>query len=270
MRSWARRVKKKLPVTSYQLRVTRFVITIHDVGFARIPWAYSRFDRWYQHLTTKFAIRNSRSAIQIIVPSEFTKRELVELYRVNPDRIMVVPHATTYDAPTSYKLRATSSLDPCGFPYILSIGRIEKKKNTLGMIKWFEGRSMKEEGRSAGDDVQVIPSNFKLHTSNLHYMLIGPDGYGADEVYAYLASRPELQSRVHILGYVPEQKKWQLLAGARSLLHLSHYEGFGLPIAEAQVLGVPVMTSYQPPATSYESNRTWHDVARNTWQALLA
>ena len=252
-----------LPVTSYQLPVTKFVITIHDVGFRRIPWAYSPFDRWYQHTMTKYEVRRKKYEVQIIVPSEFTKRELVELYHVNPHRIIVIAHATTYNTPTSYKLssrspegrQATSSFDPCGFPYILSIGRIEKKKNTLGMIKAFErGEFLKT------DNLQ--------HTTT-HYMLIGPDGYGADEVYRYLADRPDLQARVHILGFVSEQRKWQLLAGARALLHLSHYEGFGLPIAEARALGVPVLTSYELHGTKYEQNRTWTDVARETWQVVM-
>lgn len=48
---------------------------------------------------------------------------------------------------------------------------------------------------------------------------------------------------VHILGFVEEVDLVLLLNGAKGLLLPSFYEGFGLPILEAQACGVPVITS---------------------------
>ncbi len=50
--------------------------------------------------------------------------------------------------------------------------------------------------------------------------------------------------KIKELGYVSEEEKWQLLAGADIFLFPSFYEGFGLPVLEAQTVGVPVVTSY--------------------------
>ncbi len=234
--------------------IRKLVITVHDVGFARIPWAYPPFERWYQDIMTKFEIRNSKWGVRVIVPSEFTKKELIELYSVAPDRITVIPHASSVTGSRIQKIESRSGVDACGFPYILSIGRIEKKKNTLGMIQAFEGGKL-EIG------------NKKLDIDACHYVLIGSDGYGADEVYAYLATRPELQSRVHLLGYVPEERKRRLLVGAQALVHLSHYEGFGLPIAEARAAGVPVIATREW-ADLETAERDWDAVARDTWKVL--
>ena len=52
-----------------------------------------------------------------------------------------------------------------------------------------------------------------------------------------------LPERIHLLGYVPEPQLPALLQGARLFCFVSLYEGFGLPILEAQAAGVPVMTA---------------------------
>ncbi len=205
------------------------------------------------------------------MPSEFTKSELMEFYRIAPDRITVIPHATVFQSSPSTGSGHNGVLpersrrpvtDACGKPFVLSIGRIEKKKNTLGMIQAFEQfLATSSSPLGASGEWQVAKDS--------HYLLVGPDGYGADEVYEYLALRPELQSRVHLLGYVSEERKQELLIGAQALVHLSHYEGFGLPIAEAQACKIPVITNYQLPITNYQSFRTWHHVARETLECLL-
>ena len=45
------------------------------------------------------------------------------------------------------------------------------------------------------------------------------------------------------LGYVSEEEKWELLRNAEGFLFPSLYEGFGLPVLEAQSVGAPVLTS---------------------------
>jgi len=63
------------------------------------------------------------------------------------------------------------------------------------------------------------------------------------DVEEYLAERPNLASRVKFLGYVAEEDKSALFAGAEIFVFPTFYEGFGLPIIEAQAVGTPVVTS---------------------------
>jgi glycosyltransferase involved in cell wall biosynthesis len=53
----------------------------------------------------------------------------------------------------------------------------------------------------------------------------------------------DLPDRIHRLGYVAEDELPPLLYGARLFCFVSLYEGFGLPVLEAQAAGVPVMTA---------------------------
>ena len=63
------------------------------------------------------------------------------------------------------------------------------------------------------------------------------------DVEEYLAKRPQLRDKVKFLGYIDEGEKRRLLAEAEIFLFPTFYEGFGLPILEAQAAGVPVITS---------------------------
>src|SRR2546427_6149138 len=62
---------------------------VHDLAFERHPEAYSVAERSYLRLTTRWAVLRCHL---LIVPSESTKADLVELYHVDQDRVRVVPH----------------------------------------------------------------------------------------------------------------------------------------------------------------------------------
>ncbi|MEK7580159.1 MAG: glycosyltransferase, partial [Patescibacteria group bacterium] len=66
----------------------KVITTIHDLGFERFPEAYTRWQRFYYRFAHRFAAEH---ATKIIVPSEFTKRELINLYNVSSEKIVVVP-----------------------------------------------------------------------------------------------------------------------------------------------------------------------------------
>ena len=59
----------------------------------------------------------------------------------------------------------------------------------------------------------------------------------------YLQTRFELKKKIRFLGYISEADKRALYAGAQIFLFPTLYEGFGLPILEAQAAGTAVITS---------------------------
>ena len=95
------------------------VVTVHDLSFERDPAAMGRRDRW---IFKRVVPRAARQARRVIAVSERTKRDLVELYGIPPERIAVIPHG----------------VDPAFSPggdgahdYLLYVGAIQARKDPL-------------------------------------------------------------------------------------------------------------------------------------------
>lgn len=112
-------------------------------------------------------------------------------------------------------------------PYILTLGRVEEKKNMLRCVESFSG--MLEEERWNGDLVCV-----------------GSFGYGADRIRARV-DELRIADRVHFLEWQDEETVAALLSRADVFYFPTVYEGFGMPVVEALDLGIPVACSDIPP-----------------------
>src|SRR5467141_3113602 len=99
---------------------------VHDLAFERYPDAYSLSERSYLKLTTRWA---ALRCPLLITPSESTRKDLVDLYHVAPERIRVVPHGG--GEPAERPVAPTKKLAEMGLdgPFVLQVGRIEARKN---------------------------------------------------------------------------------------------------------------------------------------------
>tara|TARA_B100000315_G_scaffold260236_1_gene320219 strand:+ start:14515 stop:15072 length:558 start_codon:yes stop_codon:yes gene_type:complete len=105
--------------------------------------------------------------------------------------------------------------------YLLAINSLDQRKNIDRQL-------------SAWRNIQNdIPSDLWL-------VLFG--GTEPSNIFSHSYPR-NIPSRVHIVGYVPDNVLAPLYAGAIVFLYLSMYEGFGLPVLEAMASGTPVLTS---------------------------
>ena len=75
-----------------------------------------------------------------------------------------------------------------------------------------------------------------------HLVIAGGRGWLSDPVFARIEEL-EVQDRVHVVGYVPEEEKRLWYGASTCFCYPSLYEGFGLPPLEAMACGVPVITS---------------------------
>ncbi|MEK9180941.1 MAG: glycosyltransferase family 1 protein [Patescibacteria group bacterium] len=194
------------------------IVTIHDVGFRVYPEFYSWIDIFYHRFSVWFA---SKFAHKIICISEFTKSELIKYYRTDPKKIVVIPLGI-YPSSVLRTPSPTRGEGGTADPFLLFIGRLEKKKNILGIIKAFELARKKIQ--------------------NLRLVFAGLPGHGFEVVQKYLTSN-NLREVVEIKGYIDEAEKQQLYARAFAFVFPTFYEGFGLPILEAQSRSCPVITS---------------------------
>lgn len=207
------------------------IVAIHGLEYEFCPKAYSWWGKFYM----RRVIKNScRWASKIICVSENTKRDLIKLYGVPADKIRVIYEgiSTNYEF---YEItnKKNSKFQILNSKFFLFIGRLEKRKNIIGIIRAFE--ILKEKYN--------IPHKL---------VLAGMPGYGYENI-KYQMSNVKCQDDIILTGFVSEKYKWELLENADVFLFLSFYEGFGLPILEAQSAGTPVVAgdnSSMPEVTS--------------------
>ncbi|MAG11256.1 MAG: hypothetical protein CMI52_00405 [Parcubacteria group bacterium] len=215
--SWEMRKHKDailfIPASAPPLIHPKLVVTIHDVGFAAMPKVYSWFDRKFQDWTTRRAVNH---ADLICTPSQFSKNEIKKYYDAKDAHIAIVPNALVVDEMSTPRKPSQA---------LLYIGRIEHKKNITTLIEAFE--ILKRSG------------------NNVELQLVGKPGFGYEEI-AQRIEQSIYKKDIHLLGYISQQKKSELLSQAGILLFPSWYEGFGIPILEAAAYGVPVIASNIP------------------------
>jgi glycosyltransferase involved in cell wall biosynthesis len=195
----------------------RTVTTIHDIAAVRFPQAYNMFERWY----SVYAARRSMTLPAVLTPSEFTKRELLEEIGGLADTITVTPlgFELTLDAAeidlSTYGIRT---------PYILSVGRLEEKKNTRRIVDAFA--RLKQDPEYA---------SYQL-------VLVGKPGHGYVAVEEAIAAAP-CRSDICMPDWLPPTVLGSLYRESALFVFPSLYEGFGIPILEAFAAGTPVLTS---------------------------
>ena len=207
-------------------RTKRLVMTVHDVAFRLFPETAPHSTlRWLRRLD-----RALRQAARIIVVSEQTKRDLLDQYRVSERQVVVVPNGVDVQAfqdITDSEVSAAREQLHIRGPYLLFLGGIEPRKNLPAVVRAFARLS---------SDVRpmLVIAGWRTEWN--------PEGW--TELQQTLGEIPSgIRSRIQVAGYVPEERKAALLAGAEALVYPSRYEGFGLQVLEAMAAGTPVLTS---------------------------
>ena len=211
--------------TNYSVPATghcRYVATIHDVAFMRVPRTFSPVHRKYLRSQVALSVRR---ADHIVVGSEAARGDLVQLAGVGLDRMTVIHHGVDdcYSVCTDQSY-LTGVRSRFGLPerYILYVGAIEAKKNIEALL----GASVPLVREGVVDGI----------------VLAGPDGRRADGIRK-LAAELGLEGRARFLGYVPQDSMRGLYGLARVFVFPSWFEGFGLPVLEAMACGTPVIVS---------------------------
>jgi len=199
----------------------RQVVSMHDVVPLDHPeWLSRQFAQWYRWLTPRLA----RSAKHIITISEYSKSRIVHHSGISPDKITVTLLAADRRFCPRTELETRTLLGPLNLPssrYVLSIGSIEPRKNTVRLLEaWRDIQARLEP------DLWLVVTGAK----------------GRSQVFSEVGLS-EIPPRVHFTDHVPDEVLPHLYSGATAFVYPSLYEGFGLPPLEAMASGVPVITS---------------------------
>lgn len=204
-------------------RRTKMVSTIHDVVFYSVPESYPPFQCKRQLWGAKRAVKY---ADRLVAVSQATKDELVRFFHATPEKITVSPLATTDDLTATPG--ATERLHLTKKKFFLFIGRLERKKNIVRLVRAFATLKRK---LGTGHPVELV--------------LAGLPGYGFEEIQQEIATSGCAES-IRLPGYIDDGTRGALLENARALVFPSLGEGFGLPVLEAMSKGTAVIASDLP------------------------
>lgn len=195
---------------------------IHDLNFEHYPKDLPFLVRkYYQHFFPKFA----HKAARIATVSEYSKQDISTTYGISSDKIDVVYNgAGDFFAPVSNpekqdtKQKYTHSSD-----FFLFIGSLHPRKNITRLFLAFD-----EFKKSTPSDVKLL--------------IVGEKYWWTSEIeHAY--KNMQFKEEVLFTGGLPHKELQNIIASALSLVYVSYFEGFGIPILEAMQCDVPVITS---------------------------
>lgn len=183
------------------------VTTVHDLA----PLKFSRYTDPRIVSAHKARLRwVARESDRIIVPSEATKNDLLEL-GFKEKIIRVIPEAPNHSPVSKKVVDQVKRKYKIYGKYVLAVG-VNPRKNTERIINAFH---LAKSGE------------------NLKLVLVGEPNF----------IKIEEQRDVRILGHLEETEVSALFTGAEALIYPSLYEGFGVPILDAFNCGCPVVTS---------------------------
>ncbi len=208
-----------LPFVIPSHRLPPSVVTLHDLGYHYFPEAHTHFQRLYLQLSTRWS---ALMATRLIAVSQATASDLNKFYGTSPDKIQVVHEAgmsDQIDHAVATNVRQQYNLPR---PYVLFVGTLQPRKNL----------------------VRLIQAYAKLHrTAAISWDLVLAGGGWLRQSLPVLVSKLGLSERIHLIGYVADAHLPALYAGATFFCFPSLFEGFGLPVLEAQRYGAPVITA---------------------------
>lgn len=209
------------------------IYTIHDIVPLRLPFATLDNKKYFLNVVRQLC----QTADHIVTVSEHSRQDIIRLTGIAESRI-----TNTYQAvrlperllarsadTVAQEIEAIFGLEPGG--YFLFVGALEPKKNVDRLIDAFAASGVNKPLLIAGGPGWLNDAVVERLKSeqNISYIIRG--------------DRIRAERSVKRLSYLPLDHLVSLIRGARAMLFPSIYEGFGLPVLEAMMLGTPVMTS---------------------------
>lgn len=193
------------------------VVTIHDLIFLKFPQFYSWFDRKIHFYKFKKA---AIQANHIIAISEQTKKDIIDYFKIAPEKISVLyqgcSEAFKKQYPIELKEKVTTKYN-LPKEFILNVGTIEERKNIFEVVK-------------------------AIKNTEIPLIIIGKKTKYSDTIETYLKEH-QMENQVRFLSGISLEELAVIYQLATIFIYPSLYEGFGIPIIEALFSKTPVITS---------------------------
>lgn len=197
------------------------VLTVHDMIFKLFPEHQKRLNYWYLNATMPLYCRR---ATAIVTVSEWSKRDIVAQYGLDPARVHVIYEAAAPEfRPVALddldRVRRRYSLPDC---YAVHVGTIEPRKNLTRLVEALQRL------RAVGLAIPLV--------------VVGRKGWLYDAFFRRL-EQLDVSDAVLFPGYVDDADLPAVYGAATLSVTPSLYEGAGLPVLEAMACGTPVVCS---------------------------
>lgn len=190
------------------------ISTLHDITYVRYPKTFSfKFNLLYRTIIP-LILKTSK---HILTVSQFSKDEITHYYHINNKKISIIHNAV------SHNFKPTKDETLANEKYIIAVSSIKENKN-----------------------FPIVLHSFLLahkEIPNLKLYIIGDlktnSFKGMDTTISIMSKHPNIK----ILGRVSDSELIKYYSNANAFIFPSLYEGFGIPVLEAQACGCPVISA---------------------------
>ena len=203
-----------------------YVVTLFDLSYLHYPKLFNKDDLYQLINWTKYSIKGAKHILAI---SKSTKDDIVKNYGVEPNKITVtyIGYDRKLFRPQSKeKIQRMKKDYKINGDYIIFVGTLQPRKNLESLIEAFKKLTL----------------NSSLITHHLQLVIVGKKGWLYDSIFEKVKDL-NLSERIRFTDYVPNTDLPPLIYGAKAYVLPSLWEGFGIPVVEAQACGVPVVVS---------------------------
>lgn len=212
-------LSNELP-SDIQKSATKSIVTIHDLIFLRFPHFFSAIDNQIYLQKFKHACK---AADHVVAVSEQTKHDIVNFFQISPNKISVSYQGCGqqfWQIVSEEKKQEVQKRYNLPKKFILNVGTIEPRKNMYNLI---------------------YSLLYAKHDATIVSIGRGVSSYMRE--LEQLIDKKGLQKRVLFLHNVTNEDLPAVYQQAEMFVYPSYFEGFGIPILEAMVSDIPVITS---------------------------
>jgi glycosyltransferase involved in cell wall biosynthesis len=192
------------------------VTVFHDLQHKRHPENFRWFDLPFWNLLLYGSAHRSR---RLIAVSEATRQDLLHYYRLDA---RVIPHGVEQPIFEIADHRRPE-------PFLLCVSTLHPHKGIEDLLGAF--------------------AKFRTARPRFRLVLAGMPGFAASSIAERIHAL-NLSEAVELTGWIARQRLYDLYRRAWAFVYPSHFEGFGMPVAEAMAAGVPVACSDIEPLRS--------------------
>ena len=192
-------------------------VTVHDLQPLDVPTNFGGVKRRFLASAIPQAVRRAQL---VLTPSDWVSAQVRERFSLPGKAVRTV---SAFAEPPEINLSGAS-------PQIDAL-------LGAGPVVLYPAMTMRHKNH------RVLFRAFRLaqqQRPDLQLVCVGAVGRDHDEIQAAAAAT---SPRIHMLGHVPKRDLEALMGSSEMMVFPSRYEGFGLPVLEAQQRGLPVAAS---------------------------